>query len=548
MRKIAGQLLAVLVLVTYLVLPAPLAEAADSADIELVIDYLNRHQVTLIIPEGLPPDALREQVSNMVASPLILQSDWDAEDGMHIWLYDAPQLVTGGGAQKAELWDCGQLAAAAAASGLSGGVNLFLVVNQPAGAMSYDVYVSDQGTELSPVAADGLEIWWGFGLRPDGPAPILSLLIWLRPLINLITLAPLWVPFLICCLLLAFSRQLSLRAFGRLQQMVSWSVILLSVLLAFLLQWQGVFAFLLGSPAGLPGLLSLLLTAFVPFAWAALLLRLPWHRRLARERQRRWTLRLYLADSWRLLVGFLTIGLMTFGWFAAVEAWARTNLWLSIGGGLLLMALLVGILIEGGMVLRFGRRPATDFGAEAMIRSLSARLRISPPRLHFIPVDKLPQANAFAAGLLFPRVYVTELLWDSLNQTEQQFILAHELAHTQRRDTLRLFALFLLPVWLLASSLILLLFLEDNWALGAAGGLLLAAVAFTLGVTMPIRRSLELRADELALQATGDLLAAETALRRMHGEVQPSKRLSRPATHPNLVSRLERLRKAKGGD
>ncbi len=548
MRKIAGQLLAVLALVVCLVLPASLAQAADGADIELVIDYLNRHQVTLIIPAGFSPDALREHVGSIIASPLILQNDWDAEDGMHIWLYDAPELVTGAGLQKAELWDCSQLAATAAASGLSGGVNLFLVVNQPAGAMSYDVYVSDQGTDLSPVAADEMEIWWGFGLQPDGPAPILSLLIWLRPLVNLITLAPLWIPFIICCSLIAFQRRLGLGAFHHLQLIVSWVVISLSVLLAFLLQWQGVLAFLLGGSTGVPGLVSLLLTAFIPFAWSALLLRLPWHRRLVQERQQRWTLRLYLADSWRLIVGSLAIGLMTLAWFAVVESWAHIGLWLAILGGLLLMMILVGILIEGGMVLRFGRRPAMDFGAEAMIRSLSARLRIDPPALHFIPVDKLPQANAFAAGLLFPRVYVTRLLWDSLNQGEQQFILAHELAHVQRRDTLRLFALFLLPVWLLASSLILLLFVDDNWALGAAGGLLLAAVAVTLGVTMPIRRSLESKADVLALRATGDPLAAEAALRHMHAEGQPDRRRRRPATHPNLASRLERLRKAKGGD
>lgn len=548
MRKNAPQLLAVLALLFVLGWPGHAAEAVDGADIELIIDYLNRHQVTVIIPAGVSPDALRDQISEMISSQLFLQSDWDTDDGMHIWLYDAPGLVTGAGLQKAELWDCSQLAATAAASGLPAGVNLFLVVNQPAGAMSYDVYLSDQGTELSPVASNELEIWWGFGLQPDGPAPVLSALLWLRPLLNPITLTPLWIPLLGACSLLAFSRRLRFALFARLQLVVSWIVIPFSVLLAFLLQWQGVTAFLLGSNTGLPGLASLLLTAFAPFAWSVLILRLPFHLRLAQERQSRWTLRRYLADSWRLIVGFLTIGAMTLAWFAAVESWARTSLWLAIVGGLLLITVLVGILIEGGMVLRFGKRRATDFGAEAMIRSLSARLRIDPPQLHFIPTDRLAQANAFAAGLLFPRVYVTQLLWDNLNQGEQQFILAHELAHTKRRDTLRLFSLFLIPVWLLASSLILLLFVEGNWAVGAAAGLLLLAVGLTLGVTMPTRRSLESAADVLALQITGDPLAAEAALRRMHGGNGTGRKWGRPATHPNLGSRLEQLRKAKGSD
>lgn len=546
MHRLGIQVLVVLLLL-FSGVGVVVAEATDGAEIELIIDYLNRHQVTVILPSGISPEPLRDLVSSIVSSPLLLQGDWTAEDGMRVWLYDAPHLVAGAGAQKSELWDCSQLAATAAAMGLETGVNLFLVVNQPAGALSYDAYVSDLGVDLSPVAADSMEIWWGFGLRPGGAAPKLSVLIWLKPLINLVTLAPLWVPLLVALALLALGRRLETRVFQRLQSGLSWLVVVSSVLLAFLMQWQSVLSFLFGSSAGLPGLASLLLTAFVPFAYSALLVRLPYHRRQAHERQERWSFRRYLADSWRLLFGFAALLAMGLLWFGLVRFCYPISIWLSLSAGLLALAFILLLLVEVDPILRFGKRPGADFGAEAMIRSLSARLRINPPQLHFVSFDKVPQANAFAAGIVFPRVYVTQLLWDSLNQSEQQFILAHELAHTKRRDTLRLFALYLLPASFLAISLILLLFEEGNWALGVAGGLLLAAVAFVFGITTPARRKMESGADALALQATGDPLAAASALRRMHpGRVDAKHH--RQSSHPKLDLRLEQLRKFKGGE
>lgn len=535
-RQLLGLL--ALLLLTALLTPS-VAQAEGRAEIELIVDYLNRHQVTILLPEGIDPEPLVEQIATRVRSPLVAISDWAESEAGHAWLYSAPQLVHGAGVQKAELWDFNGLAETAVTMGLVEGVNLFVVTNQPSGALHYDVYLSDQGYELSPSAADSLELWWGFGLSPGGPAPVLSALFWLKPRADLVTLSALWIPPL-AALLFWLLRQSALRRYSW-QRFWSWAAVWASVVAAILSQWQAVGNYLLGPAWGWLSDATLLATMLIPFAWATTIVQLPGQRQQARQRQQTWSWRRYLRDRLRetaWLGMLLAIGMT---WLQLLQTWQRSSLQLALAAGLLSVALVTWAASGLLPILAWGRRPSTDLGAEAMVRSLSGRLRLPPPQLHFISAERAAGANAFATGTLVTRIYLTQLLWDSLNRQEQQFILAHELAHLRRRDPWRLLAVMLLPIELLALGGGMIWLIDGDWPVTLAAGLLIASAIFTLYVALPYRRRAELQADALALQATADLPSAISALQkaqtinRAHG-IQGSQ-----LTHPRLDWRLQSL-------
>lgn len=543
MRKLACFLLVMSILVFGPSLPR--ASAEGSAEVELIVDYLNQLQVTIILPLDVDPTSLATQVSSIVNSPLNLRSDWETAEGLHVWLYAAPKLMKGAGLQKSALWDVTGLAAVANQSGLSEGVQLFLVVNQPNGALSYNVYVTDQGTELDPVAADQMEIWWGFGLKSGGGAPKLSVLLWVKPLLNWLTLSPLWIPLFGLLLLWPLLRS-KRRFVQRLSGYVCWLIIWSSVLVAFLMQWQAVGNSLFGSTDGLSSRITFFLTFMIPFVWSYLVVRLPLYRRMTRELKRPWSAGRYLRASLRPLALLAVLLVLGQAWLALAQYLLTFGLWLTVISALFTAALLLWLTNELMPVVNWGRRPNTDGGAEAMICSLSGRLQIAPPELHFIPVDQVNQANAFAAGVVKPRVYLTRRLWDNLPPAEQRFILAHELAHIKRRDSLRFIAQLLVPIWLLVVAAALVVLIDAVWPLTLTLGLLLLATMVIFYLVMPSRRRAELAADALALQATGDLTAAVSALRRVQSINQTESSRTNRLTHPALEMRIAAMSQAAG--
>ncbi len=540
MRKVFGMILLLTVLIcsNYSI---PQALATEGAEVELIIDYIYRHQVTVIIPEGVSPEPLADFLSEITASPLYLEGDWSEGDGTHVWLYSAPQLTPGIGPRKAVLWDTTELADTAARLGLTAGTSLFLVVNQPQGMLSYDVYVNDEGYELFPVAADEHEVWWGFGLQPGGVAPKLSVLIWLKPLLNWLTLSPFWIPLLGASALWMLAPRMCYLRFRRAHLIVSWLVLGVMLLTVNLMQWQAVLSLLLGSPSGFRGQLSFLLVTAISFVWVSFWIRMPMHHRQARQRGQRWTIGRYWQDNWRLLVGFLLLLAATTLWFGLVDLLYRHGLAIALFGGLLALSLMFWLAAEFAPYIRYGRQPWREPQLDGLLGLLSERLQLPSPPLYSVPSSLVWQANAFASGMLFPRVHVTQMLWHTLAPRERQFILAHELAHIRRRDPWRLFALYALPAWLAASGLILLEAVAADWALMVAVVLLLVAALFVLLVALPERRKSELAADSLAVQATGDPAAAASALHRVQRVSQGGliRRLLR--THPTLETRLEAL-------
>jgi heat shock protein HtpX len=103
----------------------------------------------------------------------------------------------------------------------------------------------------------------------------------------------------------------------------------------------------------------------------------------------------------------------------------------------------LGVIVAGGSWWFSDRLVIRACGAQlshtpttsAMLVELSRRAAMSPPRLYVAPN---PQPNAFAIGRTPSRasIVVNEGLLSLLEPAEVRAVLAHELAHIRRRDTL----------------------------------------------------------------------------------------------------------------
>jgi heat shock protein HtpX len=161
----------------------------------------------------------------------------------------------------------------------------------------------------------------------------------------------------------------------------------------------------------------------------------------------------------------------------------------------------------------------------AMVRELAIRADLPVPRIYLIP-EEAP--NAFATGR-DPQhgvVAVTQGLQRLLNRDEVAGVIAHELAHIKRRDTL---------VMCVAATLAGALGMVANAAmwnslfgsgrsaedeehgshpLSGLLGIIVAPLAATL-IQMAISRGREFVADQAAARVTGKPLALASALRKI---------------------------------
>jgi heat shock protein HtpX len=115
-----------------------------------------------------------------------------------------------------------------------------------------------------------------------------------------------------------------------------------------------------------------------------------------------------------------------------------------LGGplGILFGFVLAGVIVGGSwwfseeLVIRAcGARPLEGHAVSAMVAELSSRAAIPPPRCYVAPI---PQPNAFAVGRSpkHAAIVVTEGLLSLLEPPEIRAVLALELIHICRRDTL----------------------------------------------------------------------------------------------------------------
>lgn len=212
-------------------------------------------------------------------------------------------------------------------------------------------------------------------------------------------------------------------------------------------------------------------------------------------------------------------------------------------------------------------------GAYRRLQRLADRMGIDPPTLY---VARMAAPNAVSLGGPGGAVVLDDALFRILDAEEFEAVLAHELAHIERRDSLLqtlaytvgrtlvgFLAVLVLPAALLARGVSRLL----AWTRGAPASrsglavhervgrvVLVAVVALTLLVRARSRQR-EFAADDRAVAVTGNAAKLASALRKLQRAQEPSglfgllyrRESDRDAhrwlsTHPAFDERIERLR------
>lgn len=158
-----------------------------------------------------------------------------------------------------------------------------------------------------------------------------------------------------------------------------------------------------------------------------------------------------------------------------------------------------------------------------IVRELSTASRLPMPRLYLSPTAA---PNAFATGR-DPRhavICCTEGLLDLLDERELRCVLAHEIAHVERRDTLVCSVAAALATGVLSGA-------QLSWLLSGdgdddGGGIAGAVMMLVLGplaavlLRMAVQRSREYDADVASAALTGDPLGLAAALRALDRRVR----------------------------
>ncbi|QCC47614.1 M48 family metallopeptidase [Halobellus limi] len=290
------------------------------------------------------------------------------------------------------------------------------------------------------------------------------------------------------------------------------------------------------------------------------------------------------------------VALLVYGALAAGSLAVLSALWKvrvdPVAAG---VGLLVGTLVVAYLSVRVGTRRVLDRidarempeprlpGVYALLDDLAASMAVDRPRLL---VARLDAPNAFALETAGRRTVVLNAsLFDLLDRAEFEALLAHELAHLERRDgfvgtvALSLSQLVVIALELLLSPAVFLLTgtaLFVAWNRGdpyswpdTLPGRVRRAVETSVAVvgmtaTLLFRaysRRREYAADERAAEVTGRPLALASALRKLdraasrefgslspvwtHGEVESEeeRRLREVfSTHPRIEDRIAKLR------
>ncbi len=299
---------------------------------------------------------------------------------------------------------------------------------------------------------------------------------------------------------------------------------------------------------------------------------------------RRPSLRLLVAlTGLSLLVVHLAVAVA--GYRLLVELWARRPDPLRLAAYFLAATLVVGYLsYRLGTAGLLRELEATEVGRREAPRlherldRLRTSFDVGEVRLH---VATLEAPNALAVGTAGGGAVVLDRrLPELLTPAELEAILAHELAHLEGRDGLiqtlgytlvrsvgGVLYLLLLPLGLLVGGLVR----AVSWAVGrpprplgrhlavVRGRVLRVVVVVLFALTLPLRalsRRREYRADDRAVEATGDPAALARALAKIRRAAAPGWGMLSPlyvhgdeeglltrllATHPPMDERVGRL-------
>jgi heat shock protein HtpX len=243
--------------------------------------------------------------------------------------------------------------------------------------------------------------------------------------------------------------------------------------------------------------------------------------------------------------------------------------WL-LGGATTALLFAFAALLAATAVYRYGDRAllgmlgARPFALaeDPMLRSgvdaVAAKLGVRPPALHLID-DGFPRLFAVGRGPASSALALSTGALTALRREELEAAIAHELAHVRRRDVLVQTFVVLFAVTLVESSRL------GGWF--ARGLLYVFAPISAAFVHILISQKRELRADELAVSATGAAHDLADALSRLDRAAELVEFAASPATeplypvdpfesegiarmfktHPPLEDRIRRLRELGAG-
>lgn len=282
-----------------------------------------------------------------------------------------------------------------------------------------------------------------------------------------------------------------------------------------------------GSVAGPVGTLAAYLLPAVPVAVAARLATVP-----SRRTVRRLELRYRDAAAWELErdgVGAVVVLGAAVVIALAPSGWSRVLTTLALG-------LLVTALAPVALVVALRTRWPTDTE-----RARVADLLPSGVALRVVD-DRTRIGSAFAAGVVpgLERVFVTESLFDVLEDDELRAVVAHEVGHHERHHVLLRFSL----VALAAGAAVGVASSAPDLALA---GIVVGAVPFALVLAWVVRRT-EHAADAYAARVVGGPALADAleTLVEHRFVLDSGEQLRAFAYHPPLGERIEGLRRAGG--
>ncbi|WP_285760853.1 M48 family metalloprotease [Nocardiopsis ansamitocini] len=223
--------------------------------------------------------------------------------------------------------------------------------------------------------------------------------------------------------------------------------------------------------------------------------------------------------------------LFTAGLLAGLSGLLVLSCWMC-AGGLGLQLGLVAAIVVNGLVYFFGdtmtlramhARPISEIERPDLyrvVRELATEARQPMPRLYLSPTVA---PNAFTAGRSRRRAVIccTTGLLSLLNERELRGVIAHELAHIRKGDTILCSIAAMLAMIIVSLTALAILMplgdADDDDGPGLLSGLLFLVVGpiAAMLVRGAVGRSREFRADEDAARLTGDPIGLANALRKI---------------------------------